>query len=467
MSKQNIKKNTNQNTNKNIPVDLIISARWVIPMDLDLDLDQTQPAKYLDHASVAILDGKISAIGPTDFILNHYTAPEIIQKPNHVLLPGLINSHTHLPMSLLRGIADDLPLMTWLKENIWPAETGCVSPSFVQDGTELALLELIKGGVTCVNDMYFFAETIADCIQKSGIRGFVANSILNIPMPWIQNLEDCFSQARALCTLLSDTQTYSLVKPTIAPHAPYTNTEESLKQVKNLATEFDTPIHMHVQETLAEIHQHDLLYKERPLQTLHRLGLLSSRLLAVHMTQISESDLELLKKTNPSVIHCPESNMKLASGASPISLLLKNKINVALGTDGAASNNNLDMFGEMRSAALMAKLIDDNPESLSAYEVLSMATINGAKALNISDITGSLRPGKSADFILINLQDPSTTPVYNPISQIVYAAHSHQVTDSWVAGRQILKDKNTLTLNQNLILKKAENWKEKIQNLIK
>lgn len=434
------------------PADLILSAGWIIPM--------TQPNLYFENHALVIKDGKILDLGPSEKILKHYTAPEIIHQPNHVVLPGFVNAHTHMPMSLLRGLADDLPLMKWLQENIWPAETACVSAEFATDGTELALLEMIQGGVTCVNDMYFFAEEIAEVIHRSGIRGFVANSILNIPMPWAPNLDTCFEKAEALHHHVKQ---YPLVRATLAPHAPYTNDEKSLLRVKKLAEKLDLKIHMHVQETLAEIHQHDLLYKERPLKTLDRLGLVSPRLMAVHMTQLSPDDIELIKTKGASVIHCPESNMKLSSGACPVSLLLKQGINVALGTDGAASNNNLDMFGEMRSAAFMGKLITEDPENLSAYEVLSMATLNGAKALGIDSETGSLEIGKSADLISINLQDPATLPVYNPISQIVYAAHPHQVTDSWVAGKQILKNRQVLTLSAETIYQKTEAWRQKIQ----
>ncbi len=436
-------------------IDLIISAGWVIPMK--------NPNEYFENYALAIHAGRILDLGPSEKILKKYSAKQTLHQPDHVILPGFINAHTHMPMSLLRGLADDLPLMKWLKENIWPAEAACVGPEFAKDGTELALLEMIQGGVTCVNDMYFFAEEIAEVIHRSGIRGFVANSILNIPMPWAPNLEDCFTKAQHICETVKQ---YPLVKATLAPHAPYTNDEKSLLRVKALAEKFNTPIHMHVQETLAEIHQHDVLYKERPLETLDRLGLVSPRLMAVHMTQVSPSDIELLRTKGASTVHCPESNMKLSSGSSPVSLLLKQNINVALGTDGAASNNNLDIFGEMRSAAFMAKLTTEDPESLSAYQVLSMATINGAKALGISAETGSLEINKSADFIAINLKDPATLPVYNPISQIVYAAHPHQVTDSWVAGKQILKNCEILTLDADQIYQRTEIWRQKISILV-
>jgi len=447
-------------------VDLIISASWIIPMSTESaeSTEINSEKKYLENAALVIHKGKILDLDRQEIIFKKYESKNLINKKNHVLMPGLINSHTHLAMSLLKGVADDLPLMTWLKNNIWPAESAFVSQEFVRDGAELALLELIQGGVTCVNDMYFYAEETAKIINQSGMRGFVSNSILNIPMPWAPTLEDCFLKAEKICEQVKQ---YDLVGATIAPHAPYTNDVNSLTMAKLLAEKFNTQIHMHVQETYSELQQHDLLYKERPLETLNKLDLVSKKLMAVHMTQVSESDIQLLKNTGASVIHCPESNMKLASGACPVAQLLKNNINVALGTDGSASNNNLDMFGEMRSASFMAKLIDQDPESLSAYQLLQMASINGAKALGIENQTGSLEIGKSADFIAVDLHDAATLPVYNPISQLVYAAHAHQVTDSWVAGKLIMENRKVLNLDSELIFQKAEVWREKISKLLK
>lgn len=443
-----------------ITADLIITAPWIIPMSAEIN----SKINYLKNAALVIQGGQILDLDSQAIIFKKYDSENIIHKKNHVLMPGLINSHTHLAMSLLKGVADDLPLMTWLKDNIWPAESAFVSPEFVRDGAELALLELIQGGVTCVNDMYFYAEETAKIIHQAGIRGFVSNSILNIPMPWAPTLEDCFLKAEQICEQVKN---YELVGATIAPHAPYTNDIASLTRAKLLAEKFNTQIHMHIQETYSELQQHDLLYKEGPLETLNKLGLLSQKLMAVHMTQVSESDIQLLKQSGASVIHCPESNMKLASGACPVAQLLKNNINVALGTDGSASNNNLDMFGEMRSASFMAKLINQDPESLSAYQLLQMASINGAKALGIENQTGSLEIGKSADFIAIDLHDAATLPVYNPISQLVYAAGVHQVTDSWVAGKLIMDNRKVLNLDSEEIFKKAALWQEKISSLLK
>lgn len=434
-------------------IDQIITARWVIPMG--------PKAQFIDHGAIAIDQGKIVAVGTEADITKAYQAREMIQRPTHVLMPGFVNCHTHMAMSLLRGIADDLPLMDWLQDHIWPAESASVSPDFVRDGVALALAELIKGGVTCVNDMYFYACDAADVVNQAGIRGRVADSILNISMPWAKSVEECYANTEKVAEYVKQ---FDLVDTCVAPHAPYTCDETILKRAHEIARKFDVPIHMHVQETFYELEQHRLMYNdERPMETLDRIGALADQFIAVHMTQVSQEDIDLLLKNNASTVHCPESNMKLSSGAAPVSTLLENGVNVALGTDGAASNNNLDMFGEMRSAAFKAKLVDESPTSLNAYQLLQMATINGAKALGYGDVTGSLEVGKSADLIAIDLNDVATMPVYNPVSQVVYAAHPHQVTDTWVAGKTVMQDRVLNTLDEKAILAKAQVWRDKIK----
>ena len=436
-------------------IDQIITAKWLIPMGPE--------ASFIENAAIAIDQGKIVGVGSKDEITSQFTAAETLSRDSHVLMPGFVNCHTHMAMSLLRGIADDLPLMEWLQDHIWPAEGASVSPAFVRDGVALALAEMIKGGVTCVNDMYFYGCDAADVVNQAGIRGRVADSILNIPMPWAKSVDECYANTEKVCEYVKK---YDLVDASVCPHAPYTTDDEILGKAHQIAQKYDVPIHMHVQETAYEVEQHYMMHnEERPLQTLDRIGVLSDQFMAVHMTQVSQEDIDLLLKHNASTVHCPESNMKLSSGASPVSTLLEQGVNVALGTDGAASNNNLDMFGEMRSAALKAKLVDESPVSLNAYQLLQMATINGAKALGYGDVTGSLEVGKSADIIAIDLNDVSTMPVYNPISQLVYAAHPHQVTDSWVAGRAVMQDRVLSNLDEKAILATAEQWREKISSL--
>lgn len=436
-------------------VDTILSSRWMATMD--------GGEFALDNRSVAIQDGKIVAILPTDQMQNRFEADEIIDFPNHVLMPGFVNSHTHMAMNIMRGIADDLPLMTWLNDHIWPAECASVSAEFVYDGVQLALAELIKGGVTCVNDMYFYGQETAKAMHDAGMRGLVGDTIFNVETPWSAGVEDCYKHNEELMEAVKQ---YPLVDATVAAHAPYTNNEDSLKQTLAFAEKYDKPIHIHLQETYDEVNQHMALYKERPVETMARLGLLSDRMIAVHMTQVSQEDIDAFKKHGGSIVHCPESNMKLSSGACPVSTLLEKGVNVALGTDGAASNNDLDMIGEMRSAAFMAKLVDESPESLTALQVLEMATINGAKALHMGAQTGSLEEGKAADIIAIDLSHLNTQPVYNPIAQIVYAASNHQVSDVWVAGKRLLKDRELTTIDEQSVRQKAENWHDKIVDVL-
>lgn len=436
-------------------VDQILSSRWLIPMN--------GTHQFLENRSIAIKDGKIAAVLPTEQMLKAYDAPVVEDFKNSVLMPGFVNAHTHLAMSLMRGIADDLPLMTWLNDHIWPAECASVSAEFVRDGVEFALAELIKGGVTCVNDMYFFAKEAAEVMNKVGIRGRVGETIFNVETPWSPNVEACYQHNLELMEAVKD---YELVDATICAHAPYTNNEESLLKTLEFAEKYDKPIHIHLQETFDEVNQHQALYRERPVETMARLGLLSDRMIAVHMTQVSQEDIDAFKAKGGSIVHCPESNMKLSSGACPVSTLLEQGLNVALGTDGAASNNDLDMFGEMRTAAFMAKLVDENPESLKAHEVLEMATINGARALHYGSTIGSLEEGKAADVIAIDLSDLHTQPVYNPISQLVYAAGSQQVTDSWVAGNRLLKNRELTTISESAVIEKANVWHGKISAVL-
>lgn len=436
--------------------DLILSSRWLIPMD--------GKHRFLEHHSVAITDGKITAVMPTERMKQEFKADKALDFADHVIMPGLVNAHTHMAMSTMRGIADDLPLMTWLQEHMWPVEAACVSAEFVRDGVNLALAEMIRGGITCVNDMYFYATDVAEVSHKAGIRARIGTTIFNVPTPWSSGVEECYAHTEHFLPRLKD---MPLVEGTVAAHAPYTNDDDSLKKVVELAEKYDVPIHYHLQETEDEVNQHLSLYNERPVESAARLGLLSDRMIAVHMTQVSQEDIDLFKKQGGSIVHCPESNMKLASGACPVSTLLEQGVNVALGTDGACSNNDQDMFGEMRSAAFMAKLVDENPESLNALQVLEMATINGAKALGFGDITGSIEVGKSADVIAVNLSDLNTQPVYDPVSHIVYAASSHQVTDVWCAGKPLLSDKKLMTIDMDEVREKTKFWHDKIQAVLK
>ncbi|MDF2529633.1 MAG: mtaD [Gammaproteobacteria bacterium] len=436
-------------------VETIIQPKWLITVD--------SRNRVLENHSLVVDRGKILDIVPNLQLKTRYTAIKTHYLDNHAILPGFINAHTHAAMSLMRGFADDLPLMTWLTKFIWPGERLYVSPEFVCDGMRLALAEMIKGGTTCINDMYFYSSEAAEVMHKSGIRGRIADSILNIEMPWAPTVQSSFDKTLAL---IQQVKAYPLIEAAIGPHAPYTTDDDIMREVVRLSKQHAAPIQMHIHETQYEVDKYLNDHQTWPLARLHELGVCSPKLQAVHMTQVSQTDIEILAKTGTHVIHCPESNMKLGSGICPVQTLLEAGVNVALGTDGAASNNDLDMIGEMRTAALLGKIRDHNPESLSAQTVLRMATINGAKALGFDYFTGSLEVGKAADVIAIDLNAPATMPVYNPVSQIVYSSSRDQVTDVWVAGKQLLKSRSLTTLNEAEILNQATQWGEKLRKVV-
>ncbi len=432
-------------------IDTLITARWIIPIEPENTI--------LDNHAIAINDGRIIAILPSAEAEERFEAKLKIQRENHVLMPGFINAHGHAAMSLMRGLADDLPLMDWLTNHIWPAESQWVNPEFVHDGSLLACAEMIRSGTTCFNDMYFFPDETARAAEHAGIRAVVGLIVLNFPTAWAENAEEYLHKGIALHDQLSGN---SLISTAFAPHAPYTVSDEPLTRIATYAEELDIPIHIHLHETAFEVQ--DAVEKTglRPLARLQKLDLLSPRLLAVHMTQLEQDEISLLADTGVHVVHCPESNLKLASGFCPVQSLLEVGVNVALGTDGAASNNDLDMLGELRSAALLGKAVAGNASAVPAMQALKMATLNGARALGLDEETGSLLPGKAADIIAIDLSDVDTQPVYHPESQVVYAAGRHNIRDVWVAGKQLLREGELTTLNPSTILERARGWKEKL-----
>jgi 5-methylthioadenosine/S-adenosylhomocysteine deaminase len=437
-------------------IDTLINARWVIPVDAT---NNNPENNILEHHSLAINDGKIIAILPTEKAQNKYTAAKEHQLENHAVMPGLINCHTHAAMSLFRGLADDLPLMEWLNQHIWPAEQKWISPEFVNDGTRHAIAEMIRGGTTCFNDMYFFPDQAAEVAVETGIRAVIGLILIDFPTAWAKDADEYLLKGEQVHDKYRHN---SHIHTAFAPHAPYTVSDEPLQRINVLAEELDIPVHMHIHETADEVSQSEEQHGKRSIQRLHELGLLSPRLLAVHMTQLTKDEIALLSAQGVHVVHCPESNLKLASGFCPVSDLLQEDINVALGTDGAASNNDLDMLGEMRTAALLAKGTSGNSSVLPAHQVMEMATINGAKALGIDHITGSLTKGKAADVIAIDLDAIESQPLYDPISHIVYAANRNQVSDVWVAGKQLLKDRELTSIEEKSVLNKSREWQEKI-----
>ncbi len=432
-------------------VDTLIHARWIIPVE-------PQAVTY-EHYSLAIDGGKIIDLLPTELAQQKYQGTITENLQDHALLPGLINCHTHAAMTLMRGIADDLPLMDWLQQHIWPLEQKWMSEAFVKDGTDLAIAEMILGGTTCFNDMYFFPEITARQAIRHGIRAKVGLIVIDFPTVWAQDSDDYIAKGLALHEQL---RLSDLCTTAFAPHAPYTVSDEPLQKIRTLADELELPVHIHVHETLHEVEQAKAQTGLRPLQRLENLGLLNPSLIAVHVTQLTDKEISRFAKSGAHIVHCPESNLKLASGFSPIAKCLAAGINVALGTDGAASNNDLDMFGEMRTAALLGKAVAGDASAIPAMTALRMATINGAKALGLEDCCGSLSIGKAADVIAIDLSYLETQPLYCPVSQIVYAASRQQVTDVWVAGKRLLKQRQLTTLNKDDIKEKIAKWQRRL-----
>ncbi len=432
-------------------IDTLIHARWILPVE---------PAgTLLENAAIAIHDGRIVELLDTNQAQEKYTPATTLHLAEHVLLPGLINSHGHAAMSLMRGLADDMPLMTWLQEHIWPAEQRWISADFVYDGSLLACAEMLRGGVTCFNDMYFFPEETARAVEHAGMRATIGLIVVDFPSAWAQDADEYLRKGIELHDQLRNNP---LITTAFAPHAPYTVSDQPLSHIATYAEELDIPIHMHVHEISDEVKQAVEKTGQRPLARLQQLGLLSPRLLAVHMTQLTEEEIALCATTGVHVVHCPESNLKLASGFCQVQRLLRNGVNVALGTDGAASNNDLNMFGEMRTAALLAKGVAGDASAVPAETALRMATINAARALGLDEETGSLETGKAADMIAVRLTEIETEPVYNPLSQLVYATGRDKVTDVWVAGRHLLKDRVLTTLDTTEIVAKARLWRDRI-----
>lgn len=415
-------------------------------------------AALRDHA-VAVRDGRIVALLPATEARSAFSANEVRQLGRHVLIPGLINSHGHTPMSLLRGVADDLPLQEWLEEHIWPLENRLIGPEFVRDGSRLSIAEMIRGGTTTFADMYFFPDVVAECLIDAGMRAQLCGPILDFPSIWASGPEEYLSRAAELCEQFSG---QPMVRIAFGPHAPYTVSDGQLRATADRARELDAPIHIHVQETAAEVATALQKTGKRPLARLQELGLIGPRFQCVHATQLLDEEIEMLAQTGASVIHCPESNLKLASGACRVADLLQAGVNVALGTDGAASNNDLDMFSEMRTAALLGKLVAENAAALPAPAVLEMATINGARALGFEHETGSLEPGKSADLTAVELDHLNTSPMYDVCSHLVYAAQSSQVSDVWCAGRALLEAGRLLTIDTEAVFASAEHWRDQV-----
>ncbi len=434
-------------------IDLIIIADYIISVNSD-------NKKVLNDYAIAIDKSIIIGLAPSSEIVKKYSAQTTKILKNHCLMPGFINAHTHSPMSLLRGFADDKPLDIWLNNYIWPIEAKLVDYDFVKDGSTLAIAEMIQSGTTFFNDMYFFPDATIAAVIKSGIKATIGLITLEYPSNWANNSQQYLQKAITVYNKYKNTSNISFA---MAPHAPYTNSDKTIKNIIKLSKQYDIPVHTHIHETKGEIKNSIKEYGVRPLTRLKKLGLLKTRLMAVHMTQLTSKEINDCKNENISIIHCPQSNMKLASGFCKVGKLIGNGVNVAIGTDSASSNNDLDMLAELSSASLLAKVVADDTTVVSAYKAIQMATINSAKALGLEDKIGSIEIGKQADIIAIDLGGIVSQPCYDVVSQIVYSTTRDQISNVWVDGNALLDDKKLTTLNKQDIINNAKKWHNKIQ----
>lgn len=430
---------------------ILIEPRWVIPVE--------PAATVLEAHAVALEGDRIVAVLPAAEAASRYPDAKRIDLPDHALIPGLINLHTHAAMTLMRGMADDLTLMDWLQNHIWPAEGRLVSDDFVHDGTLLACAEMLRGGITCFNDMYFFPEAAARAALRSGMRAVLGIIAIEFRSAYASDAQDYLAKGMALRDSLRDEPLLSFC---LAPHAPFTVSDETFAQVAIYAGELDIPVHIHIHETAQEVADSVAQHGLRPLARIEKAGLLGPGLIAVHGVHLDDQEIALFARHGCSVAHCPSSNLKLASGIAPVAKLLQAGINVGLGTDGAASNNRLDLFTEMRLAALLAKGSSGDATAMPAQRALECATIGGARALGLQDRIGSIVPGKLADLTAVNLAASELSPCFDPVSHLVYAAGREHVSDVWVNGKRLLADGKLLNLDEAGIRARAQHWRNRI-----
>ena len=434
------------------PIDLLIDARWVVPVE---------PANaVLAHHSVAVQGGKIAAVLPTTEANLRFSPAERVTLQDHALIPGLINLHTHAAMTLMRGRADDLPLMTWLNEHIWPAEAAHVSAEFVRTGSQLACAELLRGGVTCMNDMYFFPEAAAEAALAAGMRAVLGLIALEFPTAYARDADEYLAKGLELRDRLRHEELLSFC---LAPHAPYTVSDATFAKIARYAEELGLPVHIHLHETADEINGELTKTGERPLARLQRLGLVGPQLIAVHAVHLNADEIALLATHGASVAHCPTSNLKLASGLCPVAALLEAGVNVGIGTDGAASNNRLDMFGEMRLAALLAKGASGKADAMPAHAALRAATLGGARALGLDARIGSITPGKCADLTAVDFSRIELQPVYDPVSHLIYTAERSDVSDVWVGGNRVVKKQQLTTIGKEELESAVLVWQNRMK----
>lgn len=429
----------------------VLEARWVIPIE--------PQGVVLENHAIALADAVIAEVLPITVARQKYANAKRVNLPEHALIPGLVNAHTHNAMTLMRGLADDLPLMTWLQQHIWPVEARVMGPEFVRDGVELAIAEMLRGGTTCCNENYFFPDVQAATYLRHGFRAVVGLPFIEFPSAWAKSRDEYFDKNLAVHDQVRGEK---LVATALAPHAPYTVSDESFSRIRVLSDQLDIPVHIHLHETAQEIVDSREQHGQRPFARLQALGLVDERLIAVHMTQLTDAEIAACALHGVSVVHCPESNLKLASGFCPAEKLRRAGVNLAIGTDGCASNNDLDMFGEMRTAALLAKGVASDASAFDAAFALQAATLDGARALGLAERIGSIVPGKQADLAAVWLNALETLPVYNPISQLVYATDRHQVSDVWIAGVRKVENGSLCAIDVDALRDKARIWQARI-----
>ena len=417
------------------------------------------PRQVLANHGVAIESGRIVAVAPAAEALARFEAKEVVRLDEHLLIPGLVNLHCHAAMTLLRGLADDTPLMTWLQDHIWPAEAKHVGDEFAHDGSLIAMAEMLRAGTTCVNDMYFFPEATARAALRAGMRAALGIIAIEFPSAYAADAGGYLTRGLAARSAYDGEASLSFC---LAPHAPYTVGDETLKRIVVLADELDIPIHTHVHETRGEVEQGVREHGVRPLQRLWRLGMVGPRLIAVHAVHLDDAELDLLQHEGVSVAHCPSSNLKLASGIARVADMRRRGIRVGIGTDGAASNNRLDSMGEMRTAALLAKGASGDASVVSAADALEMATLEGARALGLDGRIGSIEAGKWADLAAVELSSLETLPCFDPVSHLVYAAGRENVSHVWVAGEARLRERRLTGLDEQDLREKARWWRQRL-----
>lgn len=432
-------------------IDLLIEARWIAPVEPDC---------VLDNHALAVHDGRIVALLPIAEARKRFRPVQRKTLDRHILIPGLVNLHTHAAMTLMRGLADDLPLMEWLQKHIWPTEAAHVSPAFVLDGTRLACAEMLRGGITCFNDMYFHPEAAASAAAEFGMRAALGITTLEFPTPYASDADDYLNKGLAAH---EQWRNHPLISFCLAPHAPYTVSDTTFERVLTLSEQLGLPVHCHIHETRHEVDEAVARDGHSPLRRLHRLGLLGPGFIGVHAVHLSEEELDLIATTGTHVAHCPTSNLKLASGIAPVGEMLKRGIGVGLGTDGAASNNRLDLFGEMRLAALLAKGASGDACILPARQALRMATLNGASALGLSEKIGSLTAGKSADICAVELSGLENSPCFDPMSHLVYVAGREAVSHVWIAGNCCVDDKKLAGSPANSLDSSVALWQNTLE----